>query len=300
VQTATQPAVASRPLALLRAYFALTKPTIIVLLLITTIPSMVLAAEGWPDLRLVLATLVGGFLSAGGAAAINQFADRDIDVVMSRTRQRPIPAGLVPPAHAAWLGVTLGVLSVVWLAWQVNVLAAALAAAAIAMYAGVYTYGLKRTTVQNIVIGGAAGAAPPVIGWAAVTGNLSATALLLFLVVFYWTPPHFWALSLRLEDDYRSAGVPMGPVVWGVAETKRQILLYTILLVAVTLMLGAVAQLGWIYFATAVAGGAGFLWLALRLRREAGITEALPLFFYSMAYLAALFGSMMVDELLLG
>ena len=260
---------------------------------------MVLASRGWPDLHLVLATLVGGFLSAGGAASINQFADRDIDMVMSRTRSRPIPSGLVPAAHAAWLGVALGVLSVVWLAWQVNLLSAALAAAAIAMYAGVYTYGLKRTTVQNIVIGGAAGAAPPVIGWAAVTGTLEVPALLLFLIVFYWTPPHFWALSLRLEDDYRAAGVPMGPVAWGVAETKRQIVLYSVLLVAVTVMFGAVAQLGWIYFATASAGGLGFVGLALRLRRREGITEALPLFFYSIAYLAVLFGSMMADELLL-
>jgi heme o synthase len=299
LQTATQPAIATRPLAVLRAYIALTKPTIIVLLLITTIPAMVLASEGWPDLRLVLATLVGGFLSAGGAAAINQFADRDIDMVMHRTRNRPIPSGLVAPAHAAWFGVALGVLSVVWLAWQVNVLTAALAAAAIAMYAGVYTYGLKRTTVQNIVIGGAAGAAPPVIGWAAVTGTLEVPALLLFLIVFYWTPPHFWALSLRLEDEYRAVGVPMGPVVWGVPETKRQIVLYSVLLVAVTVMFGAVAELGWIYFAVATAGGLGFIALALRLRRAEGIGEALPLFFYSMAYLAALFGSMMADELLL-
>lgn len=299
MQTVTQPAVAARPLAVLRAYFALTKPTIIVLLLITTIPAMVLASQGWPDLRLVLATLIGGFLSAGGAASINQFADRDIDLVMTRTRHRPIPSGLVPAAHAAWIGIGLGVLSVVWLAWQVNVLTAALTAAAIAMYAGVYTYGLKRTTVQNIVIGGAAGAAPPVIGWAAVTGTLEVPALLLFLIVFYWTPPHFWALSLRLEEDYRAAGVPMGPVVWGVAETKRQIVLYSVLLVAVTIMFGAVAELGWIYFATASAGGLGFIALALRLRRHDGITEALPLFFYSMAYLAVLFGSMMADELLL-
>ena len=298
MQTATRPALAA-PLAVLRAYLALTKPTIIVLLLITTIPSMVLAARGWPDLRLVLATLVGGFLSAGGAASINQFADRDIDSIMTRTRSRPIPSGLVPAAHAAWLGAVLGVLSVVWLAWQVNLLSAALAAAAIAMYAGVYTYGLKRATVQNIVIGGAAGAAPPVIGWAAVTGTLEVPALLLFLIVFYWTPPHFWALSLRLEDDYRAAGVPMGPVVWGAAETKRQIVLYSVLLLAVTLMFGAVAELGWIYFATAIAGGTGFIALALRLRRRDGIAEALPLFFYSMAYLAVLFASMMVDELAL-
>ncbi len=300
MQTATQPAVAARPLELLRAYIALTKPTIIVLLLITTIPAMVLASGGWPDVRLVLSTLVGGFLSAGGAAAINQFADRDIDGIMRRTRSRPIPSGVVPAAHAAWFGVALSVASVVWLTWQVNAVSAALAAAAIAMYAGVYTYGLKRSTVQNIVIGGAAGAAPPVIGWAAVTGRIDVEALLLFLIVFYWTPPHFWALSLRLEDDYREAGVPMGPVVWGVPETKRQIVLYSILLVAVTLVFGVTARLSWIYLGTAIAGGVWFIVLALKLRRVAGPEQALPLFFYSMGYLAALFASMMADVLILG
>ncbi len=299
MQTATQPAVSARPLELLRAYVALTKPTIIVLLLITTIPAMVLASGGWPDVRLVLSTLFGGFLSAGGAAAINQFADRDIDGIMRRTRNRPIPSGVVPAAHAAWFGVALSVASVVWLAWQVNAVSAALAAAAIAMYAGVYTYGLKRSTVQNIVIGGAAGAAPPVIGWAAVTGTIEVEALLLFLIVFYWTPPHFWALSLRLEDDYREAGVPMGPVVWGHAETKRQIVLYSVLLVAVTLVFGVVARLSWIYLGTAFVGGAWFVVLALRLRRSAGPEHALPLFFYSMGYLAALFASMMADALIL-
>lgn len=300
MQTATQPAVSARPLEVVRAYVALTKPTIIVLLLITTIPAMVLASEGWPDVRLVLSTLLGGFLSAGGAAAINQFADRDIDMVMRRTRGRPIPAGLVSPASAAWFGVTLCVASVVWLAWQVNVVSAALAAAAIAMYAGVYTYGLKRSTVQNIVIGGAAGAAPPLIGWAAVTGTIEVEALLLFLIVFYWTPPHFWALSLRLEDDYREVGVPMGPVVWGVDETKRQIVLYSIALVAVTLVFGAVGRLSWIYFATAILGGAWFIRVALKLRRDEGSEQALPLFLYSMGYLAALFASMMADTLILG
>lgn len=300
MQTATQPAVGVRPLEVVRGYVALTKPTIIVLLLITTIPAMVLASGGWPDVRLVLATLLGGFLSAGGAAAINQFADRDIDGVMQRTRHRPIPSGIVPPIHALWFGIALGLASVGWLAWQVNVVSAALAGAAIAMYAGVYTYGLKRTTVQNIVIGGAAGAAPPVIGWAAVTGTVNVEALLLFLIVFYWTPPHFWALSLRLEEDYRAAGVPMGPVVWGVDETKRQILLYSVLLVAVTIAFGAVAQLRWLYFGTAVLGGLWFIVLAMRLRRQHGPEHALPLFFFSMVYLAALFASMMADELLLG
>src|SRR5690606_24541106 len=187
--------------------------------------------------------LIGGFLSAGGAGALNQFADRDLDAIMRRTRTRPVPAGIVSPRAAAIFGVTLGVLAALWLAWQVNLVASVLSVAAFLVYVGLYTLVLKRRTVQNIVIGGAAGAAPPLIGWAAVTGSLEAPALLLFLIVFYWTPPHFWALSLRIKDDYSAAGVPMMPVVWGEEETKRQILLYTYLLIALTFIFGALAQM---------------------------------------------------------
>ncbi len=287
-------------LTTLRAYWILTKPTIIVLLLITTVPAMVVAAGTWPDTRLVIVTLIGGFLSAGGAGALNQFADRDLDAVMRRTRTRPVPAGIVSPRAAAIFGVTLGVLAAVWLAWQVNLVASVLSVAAFLVYVLVYTLVLKRRTVQNIVIGGAAGAAPPLIGWAAVTGSLDAPALVLFLIVFYWTPPHFWALALRIKDDYSAVGVPMMPVVWGDEETKRQILLYTYLLVALTFIFGALAQMRVIYFAFVIVGGAYFIYLSWRLRHSDGIGGAMPVFMYSMLYLALLFGAMMADELILG
>ena len=282
------------------AYVELMKPRIIVLLLITTVPAMVVAQRGWPDSWLVVATLIGGTLSAGGAGALNHVADRDIDLLMRRTRGRPLPAGIIEPRQATVFGVALATAAALWLAWQVNVVAAGLSVLAVLFYVGVYTYGLKRATVQNVVIGGAAGAVPPLIGWAAVTGSVGVEALLLFLLVFYWTPPHFWALSLRLADDYRAAGVPMMPVVRGVAETTRQILLYSTLLVALSFITGAVAELRWLYFAVAAGGGGGFLWLAYRLRRSGNDGDAIRLYLYSIGYLAALFGAMMADQLLLG
>ena len=283
-----------------RAYVALTKPRIIWLLLVTTVPAMVVAADGWPSTWLVLATLIGGSLTAGGANAINQYAERDIDERMKRTRDRPLPAGSIAPRNAAVFGVVLGALGVAWLVATVNGLAALLAMAALGFYVIVYTYLLKRTTVHNIEIGGAAGAAPPLIGWAAVTGGVGAEALLLFLIVFYWTPPHFWALSIALEDDYRAAGLPMLPVVRGEAETKRQILLYALTLLPLTVIFWALAELGAIYLATALLGGGGFVWYAVRLFRSEGDREAMPLFRYSIFYLAALFGAMAVDRLALG
>lgn len=286
--------------ASVRAYVALTKPNIIWLLLITTVPAMVLAADGWPSTWLVVATLLGGALAAGGANAINQYVDRDIDERMDRTRARPLPAGTMAPQRAVWFGLALGALSAVWLLLTVNWLAAALTVGAIAFYAIVYSYYLKRTTVHNIVIGGAAGAAPPLIGWAAVTGELGLEAILLFVIVFYWTPPHFWALSLLMEDDYRRAGVPMLPVVRGAEETKRQILRYTLLMVPLTVLFTAVADLSAIYLLTAIAGGAGFIWYTVRLRREPGIRLARPVFKYSTYYLGALFMAMALDQLLLG
>lgn len=289
-----------RMVGTLRAYLALTKPNIIWLLLITTVPAMVLAQRGWPSTRLVVATLVGGMLTAGGANAINEFGDRDIDARMRRTRRRPLPAGAMPPAHAAIFGILLAGLGIAWLVLTVNTIAAALAAGAIALYAIVYTYYLKRSTAENIVIGGAAGAAPPLIGWAAVTGEVSAPALLLFLIVVAWTPPHFWSLALVLADDYREAGIPMLPVVRGEAETKRRILRYSCLLVLLTVVFWEVAQLSVIYLAVAVAGGAVFVWLALRLQRETGIRGATRLFRYSTIYLALLFAAMLVDQFTLG
>jgi protoheme IX farnesyltransferase len=290
-----------RPLGqTLRAYIALTKPNIIWLLLITTVPAMVVAEGGWPSTRLVVATLIGGALAAGGANSINQYADRDIDEVMRRTRNRPLVTGAVPPSHAMALGLALGAASGVWLAVTVNMLSAVLALGALGVYVVLYTYYWKRSTDQNIVLGGAAGAAPPLIGWAAVQGSLSIEAALLFLIVFYWTPAHFWALSLVLVEDYRAAGVPMMPVVRGEAATKRQILFYTLMLVALSLVFAGVAEMHAIYVGTALLGGAGFAWFAIRLDRSEGIRGAMPLFHYSLVYLTALFAAMAADRLVLG
>ena len=234
----------------IRAYVALTKPRIIELLLVTTVPAMVLAARDVPGMRLgswtwlVVWTLVGGSLAAGSANAINCYLDRDIDLLMVRTRRRPLPAHQVEPERAVVFGLVLGAVSLVVMAWFVNLVAAFLTLLAIAFYVVVYTMMLKRTTPQNIVIGGAAGALPPVIGWAAVTGSVALPALILFAIVFYWTPPHFWALSLRIRKDYEAARVPMLPVVRGIPETTRQIVLYTLLLVAISLVLFAVDRMG--------------------------------------------------------
>ena len=287
-------------LATVRAYVALTKPRIIWLLLVTTVPAMVLADGGWPSTWLIAATLIGGMLAAGGANAINQYLERDIDALMHRTRGRPLPTGALEPSQAMTFGLVLGVAAGVWLTITVNLLTAVLAVGAFGFYVLVYTSYLKRATVQNIVIGGAAGAAPPLIGWAAVTGEIGIEAVFLFLIVFYWTPPHFWALALVFSDDYRRAGVPMLPVVRGEGETKRQILLYSLMLVALTLAFTAIADLQAIYFATALAGGAIFVWLALRLQRAPGIEGAMTLFHYSIAFLTLLFGAMALDRLLLG
>jgi heme o synthase len=294
-----------------RAYVALTKPRIIELLLITTIPAMVLATRDLPGmnpvewLRLAVWTMVGGSLAAGSANAINQYLDRDIDVLMSRTRRRPLPAHAVPPENAVVFGIVLGVISIALMAWFVNLVAAFLTLLAIGFYVLVYTLILKRTTPQNIVIGGAAGALPPVIGWAAVTGRVEVPALLLFALVFYWTPPHFWALSLRIRKDYEAARVPMLPVVRGVPETARQIALYTVLLVAVSLIFYAVARMGPLYLVAAVALGAVFLWRAFVLWRqatspEASLAQAIRLYKFSISYLTLLFVAVAVDSLLIG
>ena len=277
------------------SYFALTKPRIIELLLITTVPSMVLAAGRWPGLWPVLATLIGGSLSAGGANALNNYVDRDIDQIMKRTRSRPLARHEVPPSHALVLGVALGVAGFVWLWAATNLLAAAIATAALLFYVFVYTLRLKRTTTQNIVIGGAAGAAPALVGWAAVTGSLALPAWVLFLVVFYWTPPHFWALAIRYRDDYEKAGVPMLPVVAGVEATTRKMLLYTGLMVAISLLLVPVAGMRWIYLVAAIVLGAWFLWDTWRVYRRP--EDAMRLFTTSTVYLAALFGAVMLDVL---
>jgi protoheme IX farnesyltransferase len=296
-----------------RAYVALTKPRIIELLLVTTVPAMVLATRFVPGVGgtdwagwgvLVFWTMVGGTLAAGSANSINCYLDRDIDLLMTRTRRRPLPAHEVEPERAVVFGIVLGVISFFVMAWFVNLLAAFLTLLAIAFYVVVYTIMLKRSTPQNIVIGGAAGALPPVIGWVAVTGHIGVPALLLFAIVFYWTPPHFWALSLRIRKDYAAAGVPMLPVVKGIPETTRQIALYTILLVAVSLVLWAVAPMGVIYLGAALGLGIVFLWQAYALWRrgssEADSTAgAITLYKYSISYLSLLFAAVALDALVL-
>ena len=277
------------------SYFALTKPRIIELLLITTVPSMVLAAGRWPGVWPVLATLIGGSLSAGGANALNNYVDRDIDQIMKRTRTRPLARHEVPPSSALVFGIALGVAGFAWLWATTNLLAAAIATAALLFYVFVYTMRLKRTSTQNIVIGGAAGAAPALVGWAAVTGSLDLSAWVLFLIVFYWTPPHFWALAIRYRDDYEKAGVPMLPVVVGVEATTRKMLLYTGLMVAISLLLVPVAGMRWIYLGAAIALGAWFLWDTWRVFRRP--EDAMRLFTTSTVYLAALFGAVMLDVL---
>jgi heme o synthase len=284
--------------ATVAAYVALTKPRIIELLLVTTVPAMVVAAGGFPDLRLVAATLLGGALAAGSANTFNSYLESDIDEVMERTRRRPLPEHRVPRRNALGCGLVLGVAAFGGRAATVNLLAAGLATAAILFYVFVYTVGLKRRSEQNIVIGGAAGCVPVLVGWAAVTGEVGLPALLMFAIVFYWTPPHFWALALRYRDDYARAGVPMLPVVRGAAETARQIVLYTIMMVAVTLMFGAIAGMGTIYLVAAVTLGAGFLVLALHLRRAPTEAHAMRLFRYSITYLGLLFAAMAVDAIL--
>ncbi len=283
-----------------RAYFLLTKPRIIELLLVTTVPTMFIAARGVPSPWLMAATLFGGALSAASANVLNCYLDRDIDALMRRTARRPLPAHRVDPADALRFGLVLGVAGFVWLWATVNLLSAALATAAILFYVFVYTIGLKRRSTQNIVIGGAAGAVPVLVGWAAVTGRVDLPALVLFAIIFYWTPPHFWALSLRFKDDYAAAGVPMLPVVRGARETSTQILYYTVLLVAVTLLLYPAGRMGPLYLAAAVALGGAFIWRALELRRDLTGRRAIRLFSFSNAYLALLFCAMALDALVRG
>ncbi|MGI8998304.1 MAG: heme o synthase [Candidatus Limnocylindria bacterium] len=282
-----------------RAYISLTKPRIIELLLVTTVPTMVLAERGIPSLWLMTAVVVGGTLAAGGANAINMYVDRDIDDLMRRTRHRPLPRHAVAPAAALWFGIGLSVVAFAFLSLTVNLLSALLAMGATAFYVFVYTMWLKRSTPQNIVIGGAAGCVPVLVAWAAVTGEIGLPALVLFGVVFYWTPPHFWALALRYRGDYAAANVPMLPVVRGEAETARQIVVYTILLIAVSLLLLPAAGMGWVYLVAAVVLGALFLFQALRLRADAANGRAaINLFRYSITYLTLLFAAVAADALL--
>ncbi|MEA2675938.1 MAG: heme o synthase [Chloroflexota bacterium] len=292
--SAHQPTMRAR----IGAYVALTKPRIIELLLVTTVPAMFLAARGVPPLGLVLWTLVGGSLAAGAANAINCYIDRDIDLLMTRTRRRPLPAHDVSPEDALVFGLILGVIAFAIMAFLTNLVAALLTLIAMAFYVVVYSMLLKRSTPQNIVLGGAAGALPPVIGWAAVTGDIGLPALVLFAIVFYWTPPHFWALSLRLRKDYATAGVPMLPVTHGVPETTRQIALYSVLMVCLTLVFFAVARMGLVFLGGALVLGALFLLQAFLMWRDGTDVRAVRLYRYSITYLTALFALIILDVFL--
>ncbi len=291
----TDPLAAPHGRSKVRAYVELTKPRIIELLLITTVPAMVVAAQGWPGTGLVIATLVGGTLSAAGANALNQVADRDIDDKMRRTRRRPVPTERIPPRNATIFGIVLGIAGFAVLWATSNLLAGALSTAGLLFYVFVYTLYLKRTSVQNIVIGGAAGAVPPLVGWAAVTGSLALPAWLMFAIVFYWTPPHFWALALRYEDDYAAAGVPMLPVVVGAKRTLDHILVYSVVLAGVSLMLATTDAVGAVYLAAAIVLGGGLVAGAAWLRNHPD--QAMRFFGWSNLYLASLFLIMMIDAL---
>ncbi len=274
-------------------YVELTKPKVQTLLLLTTVTTMEVA--GSPSVSKIALTCAGGYLSAGGAGAVNHFYDRDIDAQMTRTASRPIPAGRVTPRAALIYGLVLAALSFALLSLTVNVLAASLALGGFVGYVGVYTMWLKRRTPQNIVIGGAAGAIPPLVGWAATRGSLSWTAVYLFAIVFYWTPPHFWALSLLMKDEYAKVGIPMMPVVRGERETRRQILLYTLLLYAISQLPFCAGTFGGIYLAASMALGGCFIVGAWLLYRRADRRTALRLYLFSLLYLALLFGAMVAD-----
>jgi len=277
-----------------RDLLSLTKPRIISLLLVTTVAPMYVA--GTPSLVLVALLLIGGYLMAGGANAVNMYLDRDIDDVMARTRLRPLPSGRMTPRAVLAFGVALATAATFLLGRFVNPLTAALALAGFYFYVFIYTRWLKRSSPQNIVIGGAAGAFPPLVGWAAVTGSLNITAVYLFFIVFYWTPPHFWALALNKQRDYGHARVPMAPLVWGEAETKAQMLWYSVILVSLTLLPLTFGAFGWIYGVSAALLGARFLQLVLAVRRAAEFPKpAWRLYGYSLAYLALLFVVMAID-----
>ena len=283
-------------MGLAQDYLTLTKPPIIILLLITAAGGMFLAAEGIPSLQTLALVGVGGALGAAGANAINHFLDQDIDALMSRTAKRPVASNRISPIHALAFGIALNVGAFFVLTYWVNLLSASLTLSATLFYVLVYTGWLKRNTPQNIVIGGAAGAIPPVVGWAAVTGGLDLPALYLFTIVFFWTPPHFWALALLIQKDYQRAGVPMLPVVVGEERTAQNIFMYSLALVALTLLFAATDTVGLVYLAMAAALGTVFIVLAWNLRREHSVRRAKHLYLFSLLYLALLFAVMLADS----
>jgi len=276
-------------------FVALTKPRIIELLLVTTVPTMFVARQGVPSVWLMVATVLGGTLAAGGANAVNMVVDRDIDSLMERTRERPLVTGVMTPRAALVFAVTLEVAAFAWLLATVNLLSAVLAVSATFFYVFVYTLWLKRTSTQNIVIGGAAGAVPVLVGWSAVTNSLAWAPVVLFLVMFFWTPPHFWALAIKYRDDYAAAGVPMLPAVASLEETASRIILYTVILVALSVVFAPVAGMGGLYLVSALVLGAVFGAFALAVRRDPGERTAMRLFTYSITYITLLFGAITLD-----
>ncbi len=287
-------------LATVNAFVMLTKPRIIELLLITTVPSMILAHGGMPSLSLVLLTISGGALAAGGANTFNMYIDRDIDRLMERTQGRPLVTGTVTPRSALVFGVALEVAAFVLFYLFVNWLSAVLALGACLFYVFIYSLWLKRTSRQNIVIGGAAGAAPALIGWAAVTGSLSLNPIILFAIVFFWTPPHFWALAIKYADDYEAASVPMLPVVTSIRSTAIRMVLYTIVVFGLSIWFHVLADMSFVYLSVALIGGLVFLWRTLGLLRKPTSAQAMKVFVYSIVYLGALFIAVAIDVLTYG
>jgi protoheme IX farnesyltransferase len=285
--------IADRSPSLLSDYVQLTKPKVQSLLLLTTVAAMEIA--GNPSLGLILATVIGGYLSAGGAGAVNHWYDRDIDAAMERTANRPVPSGRVSPRAALTFGLGIEVVALIWLTVLVNPLSAAFAFAGFLGYTLVYTIWLKRRTAQNVVIGGIAGAIPPLVGWTAVANSIDGTAIYLFAIVFFWQVPHFWALALLMKDEYAAVGIPMLPVVRGERETRKQILLYSFLLYAVSQLVFCGDGFGYFYLAASLVLGGGFIYLAVRLLRRGDRRSALVLYLFSLAYLALLFVAMVVD-----
>ena len=287
-------------LATVNAFVMLTKPRIIELLLITTVPSMILAHGGMPRLSLVVLTIVGGALAAGGANTFNMYIDRDIDRLMERTQGRPLVTGAITPRSALLFGIALEVIAFVLFYLFVNWLSAVLALGACLFYVFVYSLWLKRTSKQNIVIGGAAGAAPALIGWAAVTGSLGLNPIILFAIVFFWTPPHFWALAIKYADQYEAASVPMLPVVTSIKATATRMVIYTVVIFGLSIWFHVAADMGFVYLSVALIGGLVFLWRTLGLLRKPTSVQAMKVFVYSNVYLGALFIAMAIDVLTYG